>query len=164
MTVDHQASQPWLQPCRAHASARWRQFGTDLGASGDRHEYHDPARVSRPEGRAVDRMSRAGPPAHQMPRILGSSTLWCAPPGVHWIEADFSRVGGRPQQQAGRFKTQLKYSRRPGGSMGASAALGRSDVQNLVMCHSECVVWLMMGFVCVFEIEVGETYIRWHGT
>ena len=26
MKVDHQASQAWLLPCRAHASARWRQY------------------------------------------------------------------------------------------------------------------------------------------
>ena len=157
MTVDHQTSQAWLHPCRAHASARWRQYRLKHArvAAGMKNTTLHVSRDLR--GRAVDLMSRAGPPAHQVPRILGSSTLWCAPRGVHWIEADFSRVGGRPQQDAGWFKTQLKHSRRRDGLMGASAALRRSDVQNSVMCHSRCVVWLMMGFVCVFEIPICKT-------
>ena len=37
MTVDHQASQAWLLPCRAHASARWPSWH-DFGASDDQHE------------------------------------------------------------------------------------------------------------------------------
>ena len=41
------------------------------------------------------------------------------------------------------------------GLMGASAALGRSGVQTPVMCHSRCVVWLMMGFVCVCSKFLG---------
>ena len=37
MTVDHQVSQAWLLPCRAHASARWPSWH-DFGASDDQHE------------------------------------------------------------------------------------------------------------------------------
>ena len=161
MTVDHQASQPRRLSCRDHASARWRQFGTDSGASGNRHESHDPARVSRPEGRAVDLVSRAGLSAHQMPRRLGSSTLWCGPRGVHWIEADILEEECRASDRAGWIKTHLKHARRPGGSMGASPALGRSDIQNSVMCHSRCVVWLMMSCVSVFEISEEARYFLW---
>ena len=153
MTVDHQASQPRRLSCRDHASARWRQFGTDSGASGNRHESHVPARLSRPEGRAVDLVSRAGPSARQIPRRLGSSTLLCAPRGVHWIEADILEEACRASDRAGRFKTQLKHARRRDGSMGASAALGRSGIQNSVMCLSRRLVLLMMRFVCVFEIS-----------
>ena len=111
MTVDHQASQPWLQPCRAHASARWRQYLLKHARVATMEwqpacEEHDPARASRPElGRAVALMSRTGPPAHQrtaQTRLLDSR---CAPRGAHWIEADFRGWGGRPQQHAGWFKT-----------------------------------------------------------
>ena len=89
--------------------------------------------------------------------MIRFGAVWCAPRGVHWTQADFSRVGGRPQQQAGWFKKQLKHSRRRDGLMGASAALGRSDVQNSVMCQSRCVVWLMIDFLRVFEINTCKT-------
>ena len=164
MKVDHQASQPRRLSCRDHASARWRQFGTDSGASGNRHESHDPARLSRPEGRAVDLVSRAGPSARQIPRRLGSSTLLCAPRGVHWIEADILEEACRASDRAGWIETHLKHARRPGGSIGAEAALGRSDIQYSVMCHSRCVVWLMMSFVRVFEIPIITRYFSWHAT
>ena len=146
MTVDHQVSQAWLLPCRAHASARWRQFGTDSGASGDRHEehVHDPARVSRPEGRAVDRMSRASWPSSTsnaaQTRLLDS--LVCA----SWRAQDRDRLfEGEWSTTAASWTVQdvaQAFSTTRCGSMGASAALGWSDVQNSVMCHSECVVWL----------------------
>ena len=103
----------------------------------------------------------AGPPAHQMPRRLGSSTLWCAPRGVHWIETDFSRViEGEWSTTAASWTVQdvaqaFSTTRWVDGGVSCPRMERCPKLGHVPLGVCRVAV---MGFVCVFEISWCATY------
>ena len=165
MTVDHQASQAWLLRCRAHASARWPSWH-DFGASDDQ-QHEERFYWTCP----LAWMMSALPAGESQPasacscRVIATLTdLVCA----SCLCTQLARhPGGGVVERASELdgsRRNSKHARQRDGSMGASAALGRSGVQNSVMCLSRRLVLLMMRFVCVFDISWWETWMCWHGT